>query len=146
MRVLKAGALYFTLVFAAGFVLGPVRELWAVPRFGATAAELMEMPLMLAAIVLVARWTVRRLAVPPAPSARLGMGLIALGLLLAAELVLVGRLRGLSVTEYLAGKESVAGAVYVLALGLFAVMPALVGPRRSAGATSKPARRSPRPA
>jgi hypothetical protein len=34
MQILKAGTLYFALVFGAGFVLGPIRMLWAVPRFG----------------------------------------------------------------------------------------------------------------
>jgi hypothetical protein len=65
MRTLKAAALYFTLVFGTGFVLGPVRVLWAVPRFGIRAAELMEAPLMLMAMVLAARWTVRRYALQP---------------------------------------------------------------------------------
>jgi hypothetical protein len=34
MQVLKAGVLYFVLVFGAGFVVGPIRILWVVPRFG----------------------------------------------------------------------------------------------------------------
>ena len=48
--------LYFALVFAAGFVLGPFRILWAVPRFGERIAALMEAPIMLVVIVLAARW------------------------------------------------------------------------------------------
>jgi hypothetical protein len=35
MRTLKAGVLYFALVFGAGFVLGTIRTLWVVPRLGA---------------------------------------------------------------------------------------------------------------
>ena len=34
MHALKAGVLYFALVFGAGFALGLVRILLAVPRFG----------------------------------------------------------------------------------------------------------------
>ncbi|MGD1153715.1 MAG: hypothetical protein ABR911_12710 [Syntrophales bacterium] len=32
MRILKAGILYFALVFGAGFVLGTVRVLFVEPR------------------------------------------------------------------------------------------------------------------
>lgn len=45
MQILKAGALYFALAFGAGFVLGTIRVLWAVPRFGERTAELMETPI-----------------------------------------------------------------------------------------------------
>jgi hypothetical protein len=31
MQTLKAGMLYFAIVFGTGFVLGPIRILWAVP-------------------------------------------------------------------------------------------------------------------
>ena len=34
--------IYFVLVFAVGWVLGPIRELWAVPHFGRMAATLSE--------------------------------------------------------------------------------------------------------
>jgi hypothetical protein len=52
VRILKAGTLYFALVFGAGFVLGPIRILWAVPRFGTRMAELVETPLMLVVTIL----------------------------------------------------------------------------------------------
>lgn len=122
-QILKAGATYFGLVFGAGFVLGPVRILWAVPRFGVRTAELMEAPIMLLATVLAARWIVRRFAVPPGPSRRLGVGFVALGLMLLAELTFVIRLRGLTVAGYIAGRDPVSGTVYLAMLGLFAVMP-----------------------
>jgi hypothetical protein len=67
MPILKAGVLYFALAFGAGFVLGSIRVLWAVPIFGARTAELMETPIMFVVIALAARWTVRYLAVPPTP-------------------------------------------------------------------------------
>jgi hypothetical protein len=89
MQILKAGALYFALVFGAGFVLGPIRILWVVPRVGTRMAELTEAPIMLVVTIISARWIVRRLAVPSTPSSRLGMGGIALGLLLVAEFTLV---------------------------------------------------------
>ncbi len=77
MQILKAGVLYFAVVFCAGFVLGPIRILWVVPRLGTRMAELLEEPIMLVIIILAARWIVRKLAVPPTPSKRLTMGGIA---------------------------------------------------------------------
>ena len=129
MKVVMAGALYWALVFGVGFILGPIRILWAAPRFGARTAELMEAPIMLIVITVAARWIVRRLAVPPAAAGRLGIGFLALGLLLFAEFTLGLWIRGISLEEYLAGRDPVAGAVYCGMLGVFAVMPYLVDGR-----------------
>lgn len=74
MQILKAAVLYFALTFGAGFVLGSTRVLWLVSRVGERAAELMELPIMLAVTVLAARWVVGRLAVPAAPGLRLAVG------------------------------------------------------------------------
>jgi hypothetical protein len=129
MQIVKAGALYFALVFGAGFVLGPIRILWVVPCFGTRIAELMETPIMFGVTIVAARWTVRRLAVPSEPSSRLVMGFVALGLLLIAEFTLVLWLRGLSISEYLASRDPVSGTVYYVMLGVFAIMPLLVARR-----------------
>jgi hypothetical protein len=129
MQILKAGTLYFALVFGAGFVFGPIRILWAVPRFGTRVAELMEAPIMFVVTILVARWIVRRLAVPPKPLSRLGMGCVALGLMLVAEFTLVLWLRDVSISEYLAGRDPVSATVYYVMLGVFCLMPLLVSPR-----------------
>jgi len=129
MSILKAGALYFALVFGAGFVLGTVRTVWVVPRFGTRMAELMETPIMLVVTMVAARWIVRRLAVPSVPSSRLGMGFVALGLMLVAEFGFVLWLRGLSIREYLATRDPVSGTVYYVMLGVFAIMPLLVARR-----------------
>jgi hypothetical protein len=86
----------------------------------------MEMPIMLAVTIMAARWTVLRLAVPPVPSARLGMGCIALVLMLIAEFGFVLWIRGLSIKEYLATRDPVSGAAYYLLLMVFAIMPRLV--------------------
>jgi hypothetical protein len=126
MQILKAGVLYFALVFGAGFVLGPIRIMWIVPRFGTRMAELMETPIMFVVIIIAARWIVRRLAVPSMPSSRLGVGFVALGLLLVAEFTLVLWLRGLSISEYLATRDPVSGTVYYVMLGVFTIMPLLV--------------------
>ena len=129
MQILKAGVPYFALVFGAGFVLGPIRILWVVPRFGTRMAELMETPIMFVVIIVAARWIVRRLALPSTASIRLGMGSLALGLMLVAEFTLVLWLRGLSISEYLASRDPVSGMVYYAMLGVFAIMPLLVARR-----------------
>ncbi len=126
MQALKAGLLYFALVFGAGFVLGPIRVLWLVPRLGERIAELLELPVMLVVIVLSARWIVRRFALPPVAASRLAMGGLAIGLLLAAEFAVVLWLRGMTLAEYFATRDPVSGTAYYAALAAFAVMPMLV--------------------
>ncbi len=125
-KVVKAGVLYFVLVFAAGFALGTLRTLVVAPRLGARAAELMEAPVMVAVSFVAARWVVQRLAVPPIWTRRLALGTIALALMLLVEFTFVLRIRGLSLGEYFATRDPVSGAVYYAALALFAVMPMLV--------------------
>jgi hypothetical protein len=126
--IFLAGAVYFVLVFAVGFALGVIRVVLVVPALGERWAELLETPLMIAASYLAARWTVRRFGVPVDRIAqRLGLGLIGLALLLGAEIGVVLRLRGLSISEYVAGRDPVSGGVYVLALLVFSVMPVFAG-------------------
>ena len=132
-QIAKAGVIYFALVFAAGFVLGTIRTLWIVPRVGSRSAELMEAPFMLVITTVTARWIVASLAVPALWPPRLGMGAIALALLLIAEFALVSSVRGVSIKEYLATRDPVSGTVYYAMLGLFALMPLLVERRDPTG-------------
>jgi hypothetical protein len=129
MQIVKAAVLYFALVLGAGFVLGPIRILWVAPRLGARVAELLEAPILLVITRVAAGWIIRRLAVAPTPSRRLGMGSIALSVLLIAEFTLVLWLRGLSIREDLASRDPVAGTGYYVMLGVLAVMPLLVARR-----------------
>jgi len=84
---------------------------------------------MVVVSILAAGWVVRRLAVPPTTSTRLAIGLVALALLLVAEFTLMLWLRGLTIREYLASRDPVAGTVYLVALGVFAIMPTFVARR-----------------
>jgi hypothetical protein len=77
MQSLKAGVLYFSIVFATGFVLGTIRTLWILPSVGVRLAELMEMPVMLVVTITAARWAVRRLGLSPTPGMRLSIGFVA---------------------------------------------------------------------
>ena len=131
LKAIKAGVLYFAVVFSIGFLLGTIRTLWMVPRLGARAAELMEAPVMIAVSFLAARWIVRRMALPFIVSQRIGMGAIALVLLLVAEFSFLS-LRGMSLRQYFATLDPVAGPVYYFSLLLFALAPSLVE-RKSGG-------------
>ena len=130
-EALKAGVLYFALVFAAGFVLGTVRPLWAVPRLGVRTAELIELPIMLGVSIFAARWVIRRVGIPPLWPRRLAMGCIALGLMLLAEFSVVLWIRGMTIRGYFEARDPVSGTVYFLTLGAFAVIPIFVGRPRA---------------
>ena len=120
LTILKAAAVYFALVFGTGFVLGPIRILFLVPRFGVRVAELMEAPIMLMAILLAAKWLVRKFQLT---AHALLVGILALGLMIAFEFTLVLWLRGLTLSEYFRERDPVAGVVYYLMLLVFAAMP-----------------------
>ena len=124
---LKAGVCYFAIVFGVAFVLGTVRVLWIVPKIGARAAELAEMPVLVAVMVLAARQLVRRLAIPRAATARLAMGSVALILVLAFDFMVVLHLRGLTPKMYFETLDPVTGTAYYLVLGIFAVTPQFFG-------------------
>ena len=107
MKLLKPALVYFAAVFGAGFVLGPIRVLWLIPKLGGEHAEryaeLMEVPLMLVVIWLAARWLVRRFPAPTGTAPRshfLRVGLLALAFIVAAEMLLGWKLRGLTPLEY----------------------------------------------
>ena len=129
MPIVKAAIVYFLIVFAAGWVCGPLRELIVVPRFGRTVGLIAEAPLMLIAMVFATRWTLRRFTVPVAVAARATVGLIALALLLAVEAASLPLVRGVSVSDYIAGHDLAAGLITLCLFVLFAAMPVLAGRR-----------------
>jgi len=125
-RALLASLVYFALTFGAGFVLGPLRILFLVPRVGARTAELIEMPVMIGITWLAARWVTQKFSVPPERGPRLSVGVMAGALLLLAEFTLVLRLRGLTLEEYFATRDPVSGTAYYAAVLLLVLMPLLV--------------------
>jgi hypothetical protein len=138
MSAVIAAVEYVVRVFAAGFALGIVRELWVRPRLGVRAAELLELPLMLVAVLLAARAVERRWMAGSRAGARLGVGGLALALLLAAEVGLGMALRGLTAREALLDKDPVSGTAYYLSLLVFAAMPWYLGRRPPARAVPVP--------
>jgi hypothetical protein len=77
---------YFLLVFAVGWVLGPIRELWAATRFGRITALLCEAIIMALAMFSVARWVIGRFDVPQTAGSTIPMGLVAFAILLPAKI------------------------------------------------------------
>jgi hypothetical protein len=126
MRLLRAGLAYFASVFSVGFALGAIRVPFLVPRLGERVAELVELPFMVAASYFLARWVVRRFG-PFTMGERLGIGVVALALLLVAELGVVLLLQGQSLRQYAATRDPVSGTAYVFALVAFAFMPLIAG-------------------
>ena len=123
MHTLKAGVVYFALVFGTGFVLGTIRTLWIVPRLGVRTAELLEAPFMFVAIVLAAGWISRRIGNTGGSLIRLAVGFLALALLLAAEVIMGVALQGWSLVEVFTKHDPVSGTVYHALPGGFAGMP-----------------------
>jgi hypothetical protein len=123
VKALRAGAAYFALVFAAGFVLGMLRVPFLVPRVGVRVAELLEAPVMLAVILLASRHVVRRFGLAASPYRALAAGVSALFLLIAAELLLAALLQGRPVAAYVSERDPVSGSVYLACLLLYALMP-----------------------
>lgn len=127
LKTIKAGAAYFGMVFGAGFLLGCIRVPLVVPRLGVRTAELLEMPIQLLVIVFAARFVVKRFSVPSAPLARLSVGLIALVLTVAAEVLLAIVISGQSIGTYIAGRDPVSGGAYLIVLVIFALLPLVIG-------------------
>jgi hypothetical protein len=126
VKIASALVLYFLAVFGAGFVLGPIRVLWLEPRFGVVAATLCEAPFLLFAMIAAAYWIPRMVRMPVGIGAMLAMGLGALALQQAADLVIGTALRGISATDQVARLTSPEGAIYAALLVVFALMPAIV--------------------
>lgn len=121
--VLKLGALYFAIVFGAGFALGTIRVLYVAPAFGVRWAELAEMPIMLVVILLAAHFVAKRLRQHGRTRQALAVGILGLGLLLSAEIGLTILVQEQSLAEFIAGRDPISGGAYLIMLGAFAVMP-----------------------
>ncbi len=123
---LRAGLVYFLLVFAAGFVFGALRVTFVAPALGPFLAVLLELPLMLALSWFVCRAVIRRCAVPRDVSARALMGAVAFALLIAAELALAVFGFGATLSNALAAWRTPAGALGLAGQAVFAAFPLLV--------------------
>ena len=128
-----AGAAYFAVVFAIGFVLGTVRVLALAPRLGELGAGLVELPVILTASWFVAAAVVRRFAVPATVPARALMGGTALILLLAAEAGLAVFLFGRTLAAHLGSYGELVPLMGLMGQIAFAAFP-LMQIRRASNA------------
>jgi hypothetical protein len=125
--VFLAGAGLFGLVFAAGFLLGTIRELALRPILGADPARLLELPVMIGLSFLAARWIVRR-AGPGSTGWQVAVGLVAFLLLMVAELVLGILVLGRGLPAIIADLFTLTGMLSFLAQALLIGMPRLAAP------------------
>ncbi len=123
-QAIRAGLLYFLVVFAVGFALGAARVTWLVPQIGALAAVACELPLMLGAAWLLCGAVLRRCAVPSGLVPRLVMGGVAFVLLILAELALAVWGFGRTPAAFLAGYAGAAEQLGLAGQFGFAALPA----------------------
>jgi hypothetical protein len=127
MAVFRTAIAYFSTVFAFAFAMGVARTLVIAPRIGATAAVLLEVPILLTASWLIARRLLRDqdLALPQ----RIAVGTIAFVFTMASEVVLSALMRGQSAGEWAATVVAPIGLVGLAGQLGFAAIPALIGIR-----------------
>lgn len=121
--VLTAGLAYGGAVFALGFILGTMRELWLAPLFGRDAVVLVEGPLILIAAWLVCWWVLRRFALPPVPAGRLLMGAAAFALLMVGEALVAVFGFGRPLAVHLSAYATAKGVLELLPQLAFALFP-----------------------
>ena len=131
MRTAASALLYFVIVFAAGFLLGPIRVFWLEPQVGPTIAVLCEAPFLLVVMAVAARWVPLKLHLGRDPASLALMGLGAFILQQVADVSVGVVLRGITFDAQLAHFGTAAGRIYAAMLLAFAVMPVLIN-RRSA--------------
>jgi hypothetical protein len=129
MRIIKAAALYFAIVFGAAFVFGVIRTLWVAPSVGETMAVLIEVPALIVVMAITARWVPYALNLSRSFIPLAAMGLLALLLQQAGDFTVGLLVRGRSPADQLAYLLTPAGLIYVVAVLLFAAMPVLVNRR-----------------
>lgn len=123
---LGAAVAYAGIVFAVGFLMGALRILLLVSRLGDLGAVLTELPVMIAASFLTARYLVRACRVPHRLGARLTMGGLAFVLLMLAEAALAIFGFGRSPAEHFASYAQTHALAGLTGQLVFAGIPALL--------------------
>jgi hypothetical protein len=129
LRIIVLGAIYGALCFVAGFIFGAIRELVLIPTFGTTTGHLIEFPLMLIAVGVIARLLMRRSFTGSAMSHRLAVGVIGLIVLVVIESTFALTIIGVPLATYLDSYDVTSGALFPFGLLWMAVAPMVLGRR-----------------
>jgi hypothetical protein len=124
-NALKAGAIYFVIVFPAAFAMGTLRVLIIIPAIGETRAVMLKTPVILALSWVVCGWALTRYSVPAHIMPRALMGFFAFALLMIAELLVSVLGFGRSVAEHFAAYQWFSAQLGLAMQVAFAVIPAL---------------------
>ena len=131
LRIFRFSGLYFTIVFGAGFILGPIRVLMLEPRLGTRIAELIEMPVMLLVIWAAAGWISQRFTQDLSASEQFSVGALAVISVLIADTSVGVFLREVTVAEVFLRRDAVSSIAYYGLLALCAILLWLQGRRIS---------------
>lgn len=122
---LNAGLVYGSSIFALGFSLGALRELWLGPLFGRNVVVLVEGPLILLTAWFLAWWLIRGHAVAALAGQRLAMGAVAFMLLMAGEAAVAMFGNGRTLAMHLATYTTAQGMLELMPQVAFALLPLL---------------------
>lgn len=126
MKILRPAAIYFALVFGAGFLLGAIRVTFVVPRIGARAAELAETPLMLLVCAAAAAWVLRRHPEIRGVGPSLATGMLAVAFVLVAEFGVGVWIMHLPPDQVFVKTDPLLAVAFYGALGVTALLPYLL--------------------
>ena len=125
ITALRAGLVYGSGIFALGFVLGTLRELWLGPLLGRDVVVLVEGPVILSAAWLFAWWLIRGHGVAGQAGQRLVMGAVAFGLLMLGEAAVAVFGFGRTLAMHMATYATTQGMLETMPQIAFALFPLL---------------------
>jgi hypothetical protein len=123
LTALKAGVIYFAIIFAVAFALGAVRVLYVIPHIGETGAVMIELPVLLVLSWWVCGAVLKRYAVPQSMGHRALMGLMSFTLLMTAELAVAMFAFGRPPAELFDAFATPGGAIGLAGQIAFALIP-----------------------
>jgi hypothetical protein len=129
LHSIRAGLVYFLLVFVAGFLLGTMRTFVVAPAIGDVPAVLVEVPLMLAVAWLACGWVTSKASFEAKPAELVAMGATALLLLLAAEASVSVWLGNMSLNEHFRSYRRADVLIGLAAQGAYGCFPLVRGLR-----------------